>query len=74
MRIITKLISINTNNISLIFSYLIFLNKTINILIVLKTYIIKKIILKNTYRQNKINKNESGLFLKVIFLNILIYY
>lgn len=76
MRINTKLISINTNNISLIFisSYLIFSNNSINILIVLLTYLILKIILKNTYRQNKINNNESGLFFKVIFLNILIYY
>jgi hypothetical protein len=75
MRIKTKLISINTNNINLILilSYLIFSNYTINILIVLITYLIIKIILKNTYRKNKINNNESGLFFKVIFLNILIY-
>jgi len=76
MIINTKLISINTNNISLILilSYLIFSNYNINILIVLITYLIIKIILKNTYRQNKINNNESVLFFKVIFLNILIYY
>jgi hypothetical protein len=75
MRIKTKLISINTNNINLILilSYLIFSNYTINILIVLITYLIIKIILKNTYRKNQINDNESGLFFKVIFLNILIY-
>jgi hypothetical protein len=71
-----NLISINTNNISLILilSYLIFSNYNIKILIVLITYLIIKIILINTYRQNKINNNESGLFFKVIFLNILIYY
>jgi hypothetical protein len=75
MRIKTTLISINTNNINLILilSYLIFSNYTINILIVLITYLIIKIILKNTYRKNQINNNESGLFFKVIFLNILIY-
>ena len=76
MRKNTKLININTNNISLILilSYLIFSNYTINILIVLITYLIIKIILKNIYRKNKINNNESVLFFKVIFLNILIYY
>jgi hypothetical protein len=70
------LISINTNNISLILilSYLIFSNYNIKILIVLITYLIIKIILINTYRKNKINNNDSGLFFKVIFLNILIYY
>ena len=76
MRINTKSININTNNISLILilSYLIFSNYTINILIVLITYLIIKIILKNIYRKNKINNNESVLFFKVIFLNLLIYY
>ena len=65
---------INTNNISLILSYLFLSNYNINILIVLITYLIIKIILKNTYTKNKIYNNESGLFFKVIFLNILIYY
>jgi|ERR1700677_87198 hypothetical protein len=76
MIINTKLISINTNNFSLILilSYLILSNYNINILIVLITYLIIKIILKNTNTQNKINNNDSGLFFKVIFLNILIYY
>jgi hypothetical protein len=74
MIINAKLININTNNISLILilSYLLLSNYNINILIVLITYLI--IILKNTYSKNKIYNNESGLFFKVIFLNILIYY
>jgi hypothetical protein len=76
MKINTKLISININNISLIFilSYLILSNNNIKILIVLITYVIIKIILKNTNTQTKINNNDSGLFFKVIYLNILIYY
>jgi hypothetical protein len=76
MKINTKLISINTNNFSfiLILSYLILSNNNIKILIVLITYLIIKIILKNTKTQNKINNNEWGLFFKVIYLNILIYY
>lgn len=76
MRINANLISINTNNFSLIFilSYLLLSNYNINILIVLITYLIIQIILKNLYTQNKIYNNESGLFFKVIFLNILIYY
>jgi hypothetical protein len=76
MKINTKLISININNISLIFilSYLILSNNNIKILIVLITYVIIKIILKNTNTQNKINNNDSGWFFKVIYLNILIYY
>jgi hypothetical protein len=76
MRINTKLININTNNISLILilSYLIFTNNNIKNFIVLITYLIIKIILKNIYKKNKINNNESVLFFKVIFLNILIYY
>jgi hypothetical protein len=71
-----KLISINTNNISLILilSYLILSNYNIKILIALITFLIIKIILKNNYKQNKINSNESGLLFKVIFINILIYY
>lgn len=74
MIINTKLISINTNNISLILilSYLILSNYNIKILIALITFLI--IILRNNYKQNKINSNESGLLFKVIFLNILIYY
>jgi len=62
MKINTKLISININNISLIFilSYLILSNNNIKILIVLITYVIIKIILKNTNTQNKINNNDSG--------------
>ncbi len=61
MKINTKLISININNISiiLILNYLIFSNYNINILIALITFLIIKIIFKNN---------------KVIFLNILIYY
>jgi hypothetical protein len=76
MKINTKLISININNISLIFisGYLILSNNNINILIVLITYLIIKIILKMTNTQNKIKNNELGLFFKVIYLNILIYY
>ena len=76
MIINTKLISINTNNFSLILilSYLILSNYNINILIVLITYLIIKIILKINYKQNKINYKDSWLLLKVIFLNILIYY
>ena len=60
MIINTKLISINTNNFSfiLILSYLILSNNNIKILIVLITYLIIKIILKNTKTQNKINNNE----------------
>jgi hypothetical protein len=60
MKINTKLISINTNNFSfiLILSYLILSNNNIKILIVLITYLIIKIILKNTKTQNKINNNE----------------
>src|ERR1700744_1160098 len=75
MKINTKLISINTNNINLILilSYLILSNYNINILIAFLTFIIIKIILKNNYKQNKIN-NDSELLFKVIFLNILIYY
>ena len=76
MIINTKLISINTYNISLILilSYLILLNYNINILIALITFLIIKIILQNNYTKNKINYNESGLLFKVIILNILIYY
>lgn len=74
MKINTKLISINTNNLSLILilSYLILSNYNINILIALITFLIIKIILKNNYK--KINYNDSWLLFKVIFLNILIYY
>ena len=74
MKINTKLISINTNNLSLILIliYLILSNYNINILIALITYLIIKIILKINYKQNKINYNDS--LLKVIFINILIYY
>lgn len=76
MKINTKLISINTNNFSLILilCYLILSNNNIKILIVLITYLIIKIILKNTNTQNKINNNEGGLLFKVIYLNILICY
>ncbi len=69
-----KLISIKTNNLILILSYLILSNNNINILIVLITFQIIKIILKNNYKQNKINYNDSWLLFKVIFLNLLIYY
>ena len=73
MRINTNLISINTNNISLILilNYIIFLNNFIKILII---YLKTTKIIKNTYRQNIINNNESRLNFKAIFLNILIYY
>jgi hypothetical protein len=59
MKINTKLISINTNNLSLILilSYLILSNYNINILIALITFLIIKIILKNNYK--KINYNDS---------------
>src|SRR6266702_2253774 len=74
MKINTKLISININNISiiLILNYLIFSNYNINILIALITFLIIKIIFKNNSKQNKINYNDSCLLFKVIFLNILI--
>jgi hypothetical protein len=73
MKINTKLISININNLSLILilSYLILLNYKINILIALITFFIIKIILKINHNRNY---NDSCLFFKVIFLNILIYY
>jgi hypothetical protein len=76
MKINKKLISINTSNLSLILilSYLILSNYNINILIILITFLIIKIILKFNYKQNKINYNNSWLLFKVIFLNILIYY
>ena len=61
MKINTKLISLNTNNLSLILilSYLILSNYNINILIALITYLIIKIILKINYKQNKINYKDS---------------
>jgi|GEM_PF-5268679 hypothetical protein len=76
MIINTKLISINTNNISLILilSYLILSNYNINILITLITFLIIKLILENKNTKNQIDNNDSGLLYKVIFLNILIYY
>ena len=69
-----KLISIKTNNLILILSYLILSDNNINILIALITFQIIKIILKNKYKQNKINYNDSWLLFKVIFLNLFIYY
>ena len=69
-----KLISIKTNNLLLILSYLILSDNNINILIALITFQIIKIILKNKYKQNKINYNDSWLLFKVIFLNLFIYY
>nr|UEP17207.1 hypothetical protein [Lactarius zonarius] len=76
MKINTKLISINTINISLILilSYLMLSNCNINILIALITFLIIKILLKNNYKQNKINYNDFSLLFQVILLNILIYY
>jgi len=76
MKINKKLITINTNNISLIIilNYLILLNYNINILIGLITFLIIKLILKKNYTQYKLNTNDCVLFFKVIFLNILIYY
>jgi hypothetical protein len=76
MKINKKLIIINTNNLSIIIilNILIILNYNINILIGLITFLIIKIILKNNYRQNKLNTNDPVLFFKLIFLNILIYY
>nr|YP_010165699.1 hypothetical protein K8L25_mgp21 [Lactarius trivialis]QRN74271.1 hypothetical protein [Lactarius trivialis] len=76
MKINTKLISININNLILIIilSYLILSYNNINILIALITFQIIKIILKNNYKQNKINYNESYLLFKVIIINLLIYY
>ncbi len=78
MKINTNLISINTNNFSfiLILCYLILSNNNIKILIVLITYLIIKIILKlkKLIHKKKINNNEWGLFFKVIYLNILLYY
>lgn len=76
MKINTKLISIKTNNLSLILilSYLILSNNNIKILITLITFLLIKIILKKNYKQNKIKYNDSWLLFKVIFLNIIIYY